>query len=56
MEVRGVTLPSGIASLNLPVKVFRNRPRGHNEAYVPAMRYEGDINDTAAVEKWLLDR
>jgi uncharacterized protein YcnI len=54
MESRSVTLPSGIARLGFPVKVYRNRPRGHNEPYVPAVIYPGDINDTDAVERWIL--
>jgi peptidase S41-like protein len=54
MESRSVTLPSGIARLGFPVKVYRNRPRGHNEPYVPAVIYPGDINDTDAAEKWIL--
>jgi hypothetical protein len=54
MEIRSVMLPSGIARLSLPVKVYRNRPRGHNEWYEPQVEFPGDINDTVAVEKWLL--
>ena len=54
MEVRPADLPSGVGRLALPVKVYRDRPRGHNEPYVPHVAYEGDINDTAAVEKWVL--
>jgi uncharacterized Ntn-hydrolase superfamily protein len=54
MEVRPVDLPSGVGRLGLPVKVYRDRPRGHNEPYVPHKTYEGDINDTAAVEQWVL--
>ncbi len=54
MEVRPADLPSGVGRLGLPVKVYRDRPRGHNEPYVPQVTYEGDINDTAAVEKWVL--
>lgn len=56
MEVRPVDLPSGVERLGLPVKVYRDRLRGHNEPYVPHVMYEGDINDTAAVEAWLLTK
>jgi len=55
MEVRPVTLPSGIGRLGLPVKVYRHRPRGHNEPYVPQAPYAGDINDTQQVETWLVN-
>ncbi|HEX6085779.1 MAG TPA: S41 family peptidase, partial [Thermoanaerobaculia bacterium] len=56
MEVRPVDLPSGVGRLGLPVKVYRDRPRGHNEPYVPHVIYDGDINDTAKVEEWVLAR
>lgn len=53
MEVRSLTLPSGIARLGLPTKVYRNRPRGHNQPYEPQIVFNGDLNDTAAVERWI---
>lgn len=53
MDVRVVPLPSGAASVVVPLKVYRNRPRGHNVPYVPAQRFEGDISDTAALERWV---
>ena len=56
MEVRSVELPSGAARIIVPIKVYRNRPRGHNAPYVPAHRFDGDIGDTAAVERWLLEQ
>jgi Peptidase family S41 len=56
METRSVTLPSGMASLSIPTKVYRNRVRGHNEPYTPHWQYEGDVSDTAAVEKWIVGR
>jgi hypothetical protein len=54
MENRGTLLPSAAASLNLPTKVYRARPRGHNEPYVPHTAFDGDIANTAAVESWIL--
>jgi len=56
MEIRGIGLPSGIGWVNLPVKVYRDRPRGHNEPYVPQRPYEGNINDTGAVETWIREK
>lgn len=53
MEVRTAELPSGAAKLGVPIKVYRNRPRGHNVPYVPRHRYDGDVGDTAALEQWL---
>lgn len=48
-------LPSG-AEFWLPLKVWRNRARGNNQAYEPKFVYDGDINDTAAVQRWALER
>jgi hypothetical protein len=54
LEVRVVTLPSDIAHLVLPTKVYRNRPRANNQPYVPQHLWTGDIADTAALERWIL--
>jgi hypothetical protein len=54
MEVRTELLPSGATKLGVPVKVYRKRPRAHNEAYVPKVRFEGDFSDGAALEQWVL--
>lgn len=53
MEVRGEVLPSGMARLNLAMKVYRNRPRS-GLPFAPVHRYAGDISDTASLEKWVL--
>lgn len=53
MEVRQIELPSGLGSVSLAQKVYRDRRRGHNEPYEPTLRYEGDLSDTGAVERWL---
>ena len=39
----------------VPLKVWKNRKRGDNEPYVPKFTFEGDLNDTAAVQAWVLD-
>lgn len=54
MEVRSEALPSAAMKLGVPIKVYRKRPRGHNEPYVPRLRYDGDFSDTAALERWVL--
>jgi hypothetical protein len=54
MEARVLLLPSGVANLVFPTKVYRNRPRGNNQPYVPHHIWTGDIADTAALERWLL--
>ncbi len=37
MEVRSVVLPSGLASVTIPNKMWNNRPRGHGAGYAPAI-------------------
>jgi hypothetical protein len=54
MELRNVRLPSGVAWLSFATKVYRNRPRGNNEPYVPHHTWQGSMADTAALEKWIL--
>jgi len=38
------------------MKVYRGRPRGHNQSYVPAWPWDGPMNDTAALERWLAEK
>jgi hypothetical protein len=53
MEVRREPLPSGFMEGVIPMKVYRGRPRGHNEPYEPAHAFDGDLTDTAALEAWI---
>jgi hypothetical protein len=53
MEVRPFTVPSGLGRTNMPMKVYSGRPRGANEPAVPVHRFDGDISDTAALERWV---
>jgi hypothetical protein len=54
IDIGAQTLPSG-AQFWLPLKVWRGRARGNNQSYDPQFVFDGDINDTAAVQKWVLD-
>lgn len=45
MECRDIQLPSSLAILHFPIKVFRNRIRKANEAYVPQCRVDDIYND-----------
>lgn len=56
MENWGTRLPSGLAQIGYPMKVYRNRRRANNEAYPPHVRYEGSLRDTAALRAWILRR
>ena len=54
IDNRAVGLPSGLGVLGFSMKVYRGRIRGNNETYRPANVWKGDIEDTAALEKWIL--
>jgi hypothetical protein len=54
IDIGSQTLPSG-ARFWLPLKVWKGRARGNNQSYDPQFVFDGDINDTAAVQKWVLD-
>jgi hypothetical protein len=53
MEVREIDLPAGIGGFSMPMKVYSGRARGSNEPVVPRHRFNGDIADTAALERWI---
>ena len=53
MEVRNVTLPSGLVELTIPQKVWRGMPRGALEAYDPDIVYDGAWDD-ASVRAWVM--
>ena len=55
IDNRAVTLPSGLGLFGFSMKVHRGRPRGHNESYKPKFAWPGDMNDTAAIEKWIAE-
>jgi hypothetical protein len=53
MEIRPQALPSGLAVISVPMKVYRGRPRGLNVTYKPVHRFSGDMRDREAVEAWI---
>lgn len=53
METRDVRMPSGLGGMSLPMKFYIGRERGHNQSVAPVHRFEGDMNDTAAIEAWV---
>ncbi|MFC7380530.1 peptidase S41 [Brevundimonas sp. GCM10030266] len=53
MEVRNAALPSGLAGIGVPMKVYRGRARGNNEPQRPAHEFDGAMNDTAALQAWI---
>ncbi|POZ62461.1 S41 family peptidase [Chromobacterium alticapitis] len=56
MDVTNEPLPSGLGVLHLPMKVIRHRQRGSNQPYLPDAHYDGDIDDTEALQAWVLQR
>lgn len=49
MEIRQPTLPSGLAQIAVPMKVYRGRARGNNEPQRPQYVIEGDMSDDTAL-------
>lgn len=49
MDIRHQALPSGLAQIAVPMKVYRGRARGNNEPQRPAYLYAGDMTDDAAL-------
>lgn len=55
MEIRGEPLPSGMARMGIPTKVYRGRARGSNQPYRPDHVFDGDMADTQALAAWIAD-
>ena len=53
MEIAFKELSSGRIVLKYPMKVWRNRPRGHNEPYIPKYRWLGDWQDETGLKNWV---
>ena len=49
MEIREPVLPSGLAQIAVPMKVYRGRARGNNEPQRPQYVIEGDMSDDASL-------
>jgi len=54
-EVRAVELPSKMALLFFPMSVIRNEPRPWNQPFIPQYHFKGDMSNTNALKKWILD-
>jgi hypothetical protein len=53
MDVRNPVLPSGLTRTAVPMKVYRDRPRGSNVPVKPDYPYPGDLRDTAKLATWI---
>ena len=54
MESRAAPLPSGLATLVIPIKVYRGRVRPDGGYFTPAIRYEGLHWTDEALRAWVL--
>lgn len=54
MEARAVQLPSGLATLVIPIKVYRGRVRPDGGYFTPAFRFEGLHWTDEALRSWVL--
>jgi hypothetical protein len=54
MEARTAPLPSGLATLVIPIKVYRGRVRPDGGYFTPAFRFEGLHWTDEAVRVWVL--
>ena len=52
-EIAFKELSSGRIVLKYPMNVWRNRPRGHNEPYIPKYRWLGDWQDETGLRNWV---
>lgn len=52
MEIRMHDLPSGLAQMAIPTKVYRNRARKSGEHYEPVHRYDGFDWSDEAIKAW----
>lgn len=53
MDVREAILPSGLSTIGMPMKVYRDRARGSNEPWSPVYQYSGDMRSTQDIEAWI---
>jgi hypothetical protein len=54
MEARTEQLPSGLAKLTIPIKVYRGRVRPDDGYFTPAFRFDGLHWTDEALRKWVL--
>ncbi len=52
MEIRHSELSSGLATMAIPTKVYRNRLRASGETYDPEFQYDGFDWSDAAIKNW----
>ena len=53
LDLASTPLPSGQATLDYAMKVYRRRARGVNVAYQPALRWPGGVMTDASIAHWV---
>ncbi len=53
LDLASAPLPSGQATLDYAMKVYRRRARGVNVAYQPALRWPGGVMTDASIARWV---
>ena len=54
MELRRVSLPSGMAEMGFPIRVYIGPFRGHNISYEPDIQYNGHLLDTKELQNFVI--
>jgi hypothetical protein len=55
MQMWNAQLPSGFGQFSISYHGVLGRARKDNETYKPDYRYKGDINDTKAIQSWVIE-
>ncbi|KAK0341257.1 hypothetical protein LTR94_027129, partial [Friedmanniomyces endolithicus] len=53
MDVRVANLPSDLAEIAIPMKIWRGRQRGNNEPQKPLYAFSGPMSDTQELRGWI---
>ena len=53
LDLASAPLPSGHATLDYAMKVYRHRARGSNVAYRPVVRWPGGVMTDASIARWV---
>ncbi|MGB2579895.1 hypothetical protein AAIR98_001814 [Elusimicrobium simillimum] len=54
MQKRDAELPSGLGKFSISYNGYINRPRKDNETYKPDYKFKGDMDDTKAIQEWII--
>ena len=55
-EVATIGLSNQFTELHYPMKLTVNRGFASNQPFIPSWQYEGNINDTAGLQRWLAEK